>query len=118
MAARLLLDTFTTIEQVRAHAPSLLPDTPTLGEDESVDAYKHRLFEAIRARILWQFANAHSLEGLIYELLVLTEAKPTDSPLVQAVMDIQRDASRELFVQILGSEGSAVLRELDGLADK
>ena len=118
MAALLNLDAFTTIEQVRAHAPSFLPDAPTLGVDESVDAYKYRLFEAIRARMLWQFANAHSVEGLIYVLLVLTAARPTDSPLVQAVMDIQRDASRELFVQILGSEGSAILKELDGLANK
>ena len=103
MADEFNLDQITTMEEVRAQAPKECPEIPELEEEEDMDEYGCRLHDISRARVLWTFATANSKADLAMELQMGCNVSCRDM-IEEYQIELEYNASRELFVQIFGHD--------------
>ena len=103
MADQFNLDQITTLEEVFAQAPTECPEIPELGEEEDMDDYDCRLYNASRARVLWTFATAKSKVDLAMEIQMGCNVSCRDQ-IEEYQIELETNASRELFVQIFGHD--------------
>ena len=86
-----------------AQAPTECPEIPELEEDEDVGDYGDKLRDISRARVLWTFATAKSKADLAMELQMHGNVSCRDQ-LEEYQLELEHNASRELFVQIFGHD--------------
>lgn len=104
MADEFNLDEITTMDEILAQKPKSCPEIPALGEEdeeEDMDEYGQRLFDASRQRILWTFATARSKSDLAMEIQMSGNVSARD-PLEEYQLELEANASKELFIQIFG----------------
>ena len=103
MAAEFDLDTITTMKEILAHAPESCPEIPELEEEEEMDDYDCRMRVASRQRVLWVFANAKSKVDLVMAIQMVGSVSARDE-VAEYQIELEANASRELFVQIFGHD--------------